>query len=151
VTALAAATGLFVVLANGDDGRTDSGTQPRRAQAATGDQSHAHSTTIEMQSAPGTTGDEPPDAQTPTIDRIVVRGGKPVGGVERLEYESGERVRFSVHSDMADEVHVHGFDISKHVPANGSVRFRFLADIEGVFEVELEDSHVKIAELRIEP
>jgi hypothetical protein len=80
-----------------------------------------------------------------------VRGGKPVGGVKRLEYESGERVRFSVRSDVADEVHVHGFDIRKDVAAGGRVRFGFAADIEGVFEVELEHSRIKIAEVRIRP
>lgn len=87
----------------------------------------------------------------PTVERIVVRDGKPAGGAARLEYASGERVRFSVHSDVADEVHVHGFDIAKNVPANGSVRFDFPADIEGVFEVELHHSEIKIAELRINP
>jgi hypothetical protein len=89
--------------------------------------------------------------RTPAIERIVLRGGKPVGGVKRLEYESGERVRFAVRSDVADEVHVHGFDIQKDVPANGSVRFGFPADIEGVFEVELHHSEITIAELRITP
>jgi heme/copper-type cytochrome/quinol oxidase subunit 2 len=80
-----------------------------------------------------------------------VRDGEPVGGVKRLEYERGERVRFSVKSDVADEVHVHGFDVTRDVPANRSVRFAFPADIEGVFEVELHDAHIKIAELRVRP
>jgi hypothetical protein len=52
---------------------------------------------------------------------------------------------------VADEVHVHGLDITKQVRANGRVQFAFFASVEGVFEVELEHSHVKIAELRIEP
>ena len=83
--------------------------------------------------------------------QIVVRDGTPVGGVARLEYESGERIRFTVVSDTADEVHVHGFDLAKDVAAGGSARFDFRADFEGVFEVELEGAHVQIAELRIEP
>ena len=74
-----------------------------------------------------------------------------MGGVARLEYKRGERIRFAVFSDTADEVHVHGFDLAKDVAANGSVRFNFEADIEGVYEVELEGAHVQIAELRIEP
>jgi hypothetical protein len=129
VAALAAAVTPFVVLAGADDGPTDSATRG-------------------AESALATTGSQP---QPPAIPQIVVRGGQPVGGVARLEYESGQGVRFTVHSDVADEVHVHGFDILKDVPANGSVRFEFPADIEGVFEVELETTHVKIAELRIEP
>jgi hypothetical protein len=80
-----------------------------------------------------------------------VRGGKPVGGVKRLEYKRSERVRFSIQSDVTDEVHVHGFDIEKEVPANRRIRFAFLADIEGVFEIELHSGHTRIAELRIRP
>ena len=87
----------------------------------------------------------------PEPAQILVRDGKPVGGVARLEYKRGERIRFAVFSDTADEVHVHGFDLAKDVAANGSVRFDFEADIEGVYEVELEGAHVQIAELRIEP
>jgi hypothetical protein len=87
----------------------------------------------------------------PEPAQIVVRDGTPVGGVARLEYERGERIRFTVVSDTADEVHVHGFDLAKDVAAGGSARFDFRADFEGVFEVELEGAHVQIAELRIEP
>ena len=82
---------------------------------------------------------------------IRVRGGKPVGGVEKLEYTSGERVRFVVRSDVADEVHIHGYDRSKDVSAGGSVSFNFEAKLEGVFEVELEGRHEQIAELRVTP
>jgi hypothetical protein len=132
VAALAALVVLFVVLAGGDDDGTGSAPpQPRSAQASNEGQ--------------------PPEPQRPAIEQIVVRGGTPVGGVKRLAYARGERVRFSVRSDVADEVHVHGFDISKDVAAGGSVQFGFPAEIEGVFEVELEESHIQIAELRIKP
>ncbi len=47
-------------------------------------------------------------------------------------------MRFRVESDVADEIHVHGYDLKKDVPAGGSVSFSFPASIEGVFEVELE-------------
>ena len=154
VTVLAAAVVLFVVLAGTDDAATDPATtQLESAQTTTGGESPAEpTTTTQPQSAQETTtAGESPDPRPPTIPRIVVRDGQPVGGVARLEYESGQRVRFTVRSDSADEVHVHGFDIKKDVPANGSVRFEFGADIEGVFEVELETTHVQIAELRIEP
>ena len=92
-----------------------------------------------------------PEQPAPQVKRIQVRDGEPVGGVARLEYKRGERIRFAVFSDTADEVHVHGFDLAKDVAASGSVRFDFEADIEGVYEVELEGAHVQIAELRIEP
>jgi len=85
---------------------------------------------------------------TPTI---VVRNGEPVGGVQELEYSAGDEVRFEVKSDVADEIHVHGYDLMKDVPAGGSVSFSFPAEIEGIFEVELEGRKEQIAELRVNP
>ena len=84
-------------------------------------------------------------------ETIVVRNGEPVGGVRELEYDAGERVRFEVRSDVADEVHVHGYDLTKDVAAGGTVSFSFPADIEGIFEVELEGLTEQIAELRVNP
>lgn len=87
----------------------------------------------------------------PKPTTIVIRNGKPVGGVEELTYKAGEQVRFDVRSDVADEVHVHGYDLTDEVPAGGSVGFAFPADLEGIFEVELEERAEQIAELRVEP
>jgi len=87
-------------------------------------------------------------AKLPTI---VVRGGQPVGGVQELSFEKGERIRFTVQSDVADEVHLHGYDIGKNVDAGGDVEFDVLASIEGVFEVELEERVVPLAEVTVNP
>ena len=78
-------------------------------------------------------------------------GGQPVGGVQELDYNKGDRIRFIVTSDVSDEVHVHGYDIAKNVKAGSSVRFSFPASIEGVFEVELEERKEPIAQLRVSP
>jgi hypothetical protein len=82
---------------------------------------------------------------------IVVKNGEPVGGVEELEYSAGDQIRFEVDSDVADEIHVHGYDLMKDVPAGGTVSFSFPAEIEGIFEVELEGRKEQIAELRVNP
>jgi len=74
-----------------------------------------------------------------------------VDGVAELSYNQGERVRFKVSSDVADEVHLHGYDISKEVDAGGSVTFDFPADLEGIFELELEQRAVPIAEMTVNP
>ncbi len=87
-------------------------------------------------------------ASVPTIE---VRDGEPVGGIEKIEVSAGEQVRFRVHSDVAEEVHVHGYDLMKDVPAGGTVEFDFPADIEGIFEAELEGVGVQILELRVNP
>ena len=87
-------------------------------------------------------------AEVPTI---VVREGEPVGGVQTLEYSAGEEIRFRVSSDAAEEIHVHGYDIAKDVPAGGTVEFAFPAELEGIYEAELEELGVQIAELRVNP
>jgi major membrane immunogen (membrane-anchored lipoprotein) len=87
----------------------------------------------------------------PAIPTIVVRDGKPVGGVEELEYDAGDQIRFEVRSNTADEVHVHGYDVSEEVSAGGSATLAFPADIEGIFEVELHEGEEQIAELRVNP
>jgi Cu-Zn family superoxide dismutase len=82
---------------------------------------------------------------------IVVEHGEPVGGVQELEYNAGDRIAFRVESDVADEIHVHGYDLMKDVEAGGSVEFSFPAEIEGIFEVELEGRKEQIAEIRVNP
>jgi hypothetical protein len=87
----------------------------------------------------------------PTVPTIVVEGGQPAGGVTQLDYSRGEVIRFDVESDVAEEVHVHGYDVIKDVEPGKTVSFGFPAEIEGGFEVELEGSHTQIAELTVEP
>jgi hypothetical protein len=89
-----------------------------------------------------------------TVERptqIKVKGGKPVGGITDITVNKGDRVLFAVTSDVADEIHVHGYDFMKDVPAGGTVRFDFPAKIDGSFEIELENRKEQIASLKVEP
>lgn len=79
------------------------------------------------------------------------KSGKPVGGVASLTVNHGETIHFTVDSAVADEVHLHGYDIPKDVAAGGSVTFDVPATIEGVFEAELESRHEKILDLTVNP
>jgi hypothetical protein len=85
------------------------------------------------------------------VPTIVVKNGKPVGGIRDLTYNKGEQIHFVVDSDVSDEVHMHGYDIMKDVKAGGSVSFDFPASIEGVFEAELEGRKEQIIELTVNP
>lgn len=89
-----------------------------------------------------------PSTPATTVD-VEVRDGAVVGGAERHEVPLGNEVRLSVRSDVADEVHVHGYDRRVDVPAGGGVLVTFPADVPGVFEVELESHNLRIAELEI--
>lgn len=77
-----------------------------------------------------------PSAPPPAADEIVLRGGKPEGGVQRIEVEKGDSVRLLVSSDQADELHLHGYDITRRAAPGKPARFRFAAKAEGVFELE---------------
>jgi hypothetical protein len=71
--------------------------------------------------------------------------------VTELEFTEGETVRFRVRSDGPEEVHVHGYDISKDVEAGQTATMSFKATITGIFEIEFEESGTQIAELKVEP
>ena len=84
--------------------------------------------------------------------RIVVEGGRPAGGrPKRLNVKQGRTLNLTVTSDVADEVHIHGYDIARPVSPGRPTRFRFVASSTGRFEIELEEAHVLIAELDVEP
>ncbi|MFL5828182.1 MAG: hypothetical protein ACJ76V_16810 [Thermoleophilaceae bacterium] len=100
--------------------------------------------------AQSTTQDATAPAQ-PGAKPVVVQGGKPVGGVQKLTFRKGDQVRFMVKSDVGDEIHVHGYDFHKDVKPGGSVTFSFPAKIDGIFVVELESRGEQIASLQVNP
>jgi hypothetical protein len=85
---------------------------------------------------------------------ITVRDGTPVGGIQDLAFNKGDRVEFEVRLDQpAEEVHVHGYEIEEPA-ATSPVRVSFPADIDGVFEVEVhshELGDIEIATLTVNP
>jgi hypothetical protein len=92
----------------------------------------------------------PPVDETTTV-RIEVVNGAPKGGIVRKTVGKGDRVVIVVKSDVADEVHLHGYDIKRDVAAGGTARIAFRAELPGRFEVELEQRGVQIAELTVKP
>jgi len=80
---------------------------------------------------------------------ITVSGGKVQGGVQTNDVPLGSTVTLTVTSDVSDEVHVHGYDKKADVTAGSYATIAFTADIPGQFEVELENAHLKIVELKV--
>jgi hypothetical protein len=75
-----------------------------------------------------------------------------VAGTERaLTFEEGETVRFRVRSKTPEEVHVHGYDILRKVTPGKTTTVSFKANITGIFEIELEQSHQLLAQLKVVP
>lgn len=100
------------------------------------------------------------DAKTTTVETrpsrtapptIVIRDGQPVGGVRKLRYGKGDTIRFRVKSDVEDEIHFHGYDLSKPVGPGQTATMTVPATIDGIFEVELENLGVPFAEVEVRP
>jgi hypothetical protein len=106
--------------------------------------------TTETTTATETTTTEPAPPAVEVV-RIVVVDGAPKGGIVRKTVEKGDRVVLVVESDVADEVHLHGYDLKRDVAAGGTARIRFTAKVPGRFEVELEERGVQIADLTVKP
>ena len=136
---IAAAVALFLVFRPGnDDGDSTSPPPPPPPPA---------SATTPTATTP------PPPPQQPQAARIaiVVRGGKPVGGIKRATVTKDERVVLTVRSDVADEIHVHGYNLMKDVAPGAPAVIAFKATIPGRFEAELEQRGLQIAEISVNP
>ena len=94
---------------------------------------------------------EPETPEKPAVPTIVIRNGEPVGGVLGIDVKKGDRIRFKVKSDVEEEIHVHGFDISEDIAPGKTASLDFDADFTGIFEAELEFSGVPIAEIQVNP
>lgn len=88
------------------------------------------------------------DAAQQTIS-VTVSGGKASGQTGRQKVALGSRVRITVTSDVADEIHVHVYDLSQPVSADAPASVEFVADKPGVVEVELHRSKVTLTRLQI--
>lgn len=94
---------------------------------------------------------KPRSSARPAEAHIVVVGGKPEGGVHQLKFKHNQTIRIAVTSDVADEVHVHGYDLKQDVPKGGTVHFAFPGRIEGIFEIELENAKQQLSSFEVTP
>jgi hypothetical protein len=131
--AIAAVVVLFIVLSGGDD---DSSSEPTTTATTTTEQNGTTTTTTTTEAA---------------VPTITIKDGEPVGGIQDLSFDKGDDIRFKVTSDADWEIHFHGYDIPMDVKAGGSVEFDVPATIEGVFEVEIEQTATQIAEITVNP
>jgi len=125
---------LFVVLQPGDDEAAPTPTTTTSSVAAATAPSAAK-----------------PKPRRPEYVEVRARDLKPVGGIKKIKVKKGDTVRIAVISDQDEEAHLHGYDLSRDIGPGKVGRYRFKADIDGIFELELENAGVQIAELRVEP
>ena len=138
------AVALFAALRPDDDEAAPATTAAATTEAPRTEPATTAAATTEA--SPATTA-----PRAPTTIAIVVAGGQPSGGIQRVKLSKGEKVVLVVTSDVADEVHLHGYDLSADVAAGGSAEIPFTVDTVGKFDVELEESGVQLAELEVAP
>jgi hypothetical protein len=106
-------------------------------------------------------GDDDATTMTQLEDRVVVITIDGTGGLRvledgedrelggRISVDTGTTVRLLITLGSDDEVHVHTYDQSVATTAGAETILEFVADIPGVFEVELEDAHTLLFELEV--
>lgn len=121
------------------------GDEPPTAGSTSTTASPSGSTSMEV-----TTTTAPPQSEVRTISASFADGSAVDGG--RTETVAlGEPVRIEVTGDTAGEIHVHGYDLFADVTPASPAVFEFTADLPGVWEVEVEGSHLLLFHLQVEP
>jgi FtsP/CotA-like multicopper oxidase with cupredoxin domain len=108
----------------------------------------------EQAAAPTATATATPEAQQASPAATATADPGPLltaAKTQEIDATEGDTVRFRVKADEDEEVHVHGYDIEKEIPAGDTVAFSFKATITGIFEVEFHHSGALLARLKVEP
>jgi hypothetical protein len=85
-----------------------------------------------------------------TLIEAKVTGSRVETAERRVRVDLGAKVRIRVEADRNEEVHLHGYDLSKDVAPGEPAVIDFTADAPGVFEVELEQARLKLFELQVQ-
>jgi hypothetical protein len=67
----------------------------------------------------------------------------------RIDLTKGQTVRITVTSDVADEAHVHGYDKGATLHPGTPATIEFVADQDGLFEVETHESGLQLLQLAV--
>ena len=146
VALIAAALGLllslFVALRPNDD-EDAAGTKTTAATTAATATEPAETTTEATTTAP------PPEPQVVSARIVVPADTAPT--VKKLSVQRDKQFVLVVESGVADEVHIHGYDLMADVAPGQPATIRFKATAPGIFEIELEDRGLVIAQLEVRP
>jgi hypothetical protein len=84
--------------------------------------------------------------------RIEVRvtSGQVTGDTGRVPVAAGTHVTLVITSDVADQVHVHGYDLETELAPGEPAELEFDATIPGVFEVELHEAGTVLLSLQVQ-
>lgn len=103
---------------------------------------------LQARDTPAGTGDdtaEPTPTPTPEPPLLTAANAR------KLSFRQGDTIVFRVRHPSREELHVHGYDVTRALPAGKTVTLRFAARIEGIFEIELHGSGTRVGSLQVEP
>jgi hypothetical protein len=100
---------------------------------------------------PSSPAESAPAPGTPAGQRIevTVAGGQVSGDTGRVPVAVGEEVTLVVTSDVADEIHLHGYDLTAAIAPSRPTQLAFAATVPGVFEVELHEAGTVLLTLQV--
>jgi len=154
MTRVLSASMLVMVLAACGGGETTSSTTATTATTTvSSDTSAPTQTTSTGATAQTTTTALVPTTTATTLPDIDVIDIDLTAGDDpgRVRVELGRTVRISITADFTDEVHIHGYDFRADVGPGAPAVLEFVADIPGLFEVELEEARRRVVELEVTP
>lgn len=93
----------------------------------------------------------PPSAEPKRVQIEVSVRGMQIQGPREFEVSRGQQVHIVIDADVADEVHVHGYDLMMDVQPGAPAELTFKATAPGVFDVELEDAGLLLFQLKVSP
>ena len=146
---VALATALVALAGCGGSGDSQSAAEPETTTTA------AVGTTAPSTAETETT-TTPKPKPNPTTITIRVVGGKPSGGIARPSVKRNDRVVLVVHSDTADELHLHGYSLKMKLAAGKPETWRFAVPTSGRFPLGVHEhggghGHATLLYLEVHP
>jgi hypothetical protein len=96
-----------------------------------------------------TGGDDATNGKRVQVIAVAFTNGKVKPPADRVDVPLGQRVRLEVTSDVADEVHVHGYDRLADLEPNETTTITFKASRPGLYEVEVEGAGQVLVQLLV--
>jgi len=129
------ALALFLLVVGCGDDDVSAATTTTTMSTVTSSSSVAEdaTTTSTAAASPATT--EAPDEAEEEVLLVTLAfaGGEVTSGAQRIEVDAGERVRLEVTSDIAEEVHVHGYDLEAGLVPGETAVIELTGDLPGVW------------------
>ena len=142
---LAAATATVVLAVAGCGGDDEPTASPPTTETT-----HQGHTPTATPTTPTATPTPKPKPSVRTVT-IVIRQGRPQGGIKTYTVKKGEKVALVVRSDAGESVHLHGYWLEKPIVAGSPTRIAFTAKTPGRFEIELHHPDAVLGTLQVEP